>query len=291
MLVKAKSKIYIAGEYAVLKKGSYALIAAVNKYTYLNIEKSETEQIVSSIKDKDNILKYAREQAFLYVGSYEKFKYTYSTDLYQNDKKYGLGSSASVTVVTIKAILEYFKVKYTKKDLFLLSVFALRKAGQNGSMGDVACICYEDLILYKSIDDNNNFEVKIVKPKGLLKIDAIWSGIEASTKKQIAPIKHIYNTENFQNFCYISDKLTLNLVDIIEKGESDKLENCIEKLKYNLEFLQTFSKINIISDNLRKIINENKKRKTSGAGLGDFVIEVNLIYDEKRSAYVVCTRL
>lgn len=291
MLVKAKSKIYIAGEYAVLRKGSYALIAAVDKYTYLNIEKSEKEEVISPIKDKDNILKYAREQAFLYVGKYEKFKYTYSTDLYKGNKKIGLGSSASVVVVTIKSILEYFGLKYTKDDLFLLSVHALKKAGQTGSMGDVACICFEDLILYKSIDDNDNFEVKIVKPKGVLKIDAIWSGIEASTKKQISPIKNIYNTKNFQKFCDISDKLTLNLVNLIEKGENNELENYIEKLKCNLEFLQNFSKINIVSESLKKIINENKRRKTSGAGLGDFVIEVSLVYDEKRSAYVVCTRL
>lgn len=291
MLVKAKSKVYIAGEYAILRKGSFALIAAVDKYTYLNIEKKDKEEIVSDILDKDNIIQYAKEEAFKFCNKYETFKYTYTTDLYFKDKKLGLGSSASVTVVTIKAILEYFNIKYTKKDLFLLSVRALKKANIKGSMGDVACICYEDLILYQSIDEKENFFVEIVKPKGLFKINAIWSGIQASTKSQIAPIKNIYKTKEFNKFCDISDELTLKLVKMIKEGKSSYLKECIKNLSDNLEYLQSFSGINILSDDLRKIINEKDCRKTSGAGLGDFVIEVKLINDEKRSAYEVCIRL
>ena len=222
---------------------------------------------------------------------YEKFNYKYTTDLYTKGTKFGLGSSASVVVVTIKAILEYMKIKYTKADLFILSVRALRKAGNRGSMGDVACICYEDLILYQSIDENEKYMIKEIKPKGLLKITAFWSGKPASTAKQISPIKKWYNTEEFLNFVKVSNKYTLELEKSISQGLENNLISCVEKLRLNLIYLEKFSKILIHSKELNKYILNYPGRKTSGSGKGDFAIELRLEDVEKRSAYEICLRV
>ncbi|MDU4652401.1 hypothetical protein [Sneathia sanguinegens] len=291
MLVKAMSKIYLAGEYAILMPGSFAILAPVKKYTYLEIEKSDEESVESTVEDKQELLKYAREQAFIFAKKYEKFSYKYTTDLYTKGTKFGLGSSASVVVVTIKAILEYMKIKYTKADLFILSVRALRKAGNRGSMGDVACICYEDLILYQSIDENEKYMIKKIKPKGLLKITAFWSGKPASTAKQISPIKKWYNTEEFLNFVNISNKYTLELEKSISQGLGNNLISCVEKLRLNLIYLEKFSKILIHSKELNKYILNYPGRKTSGSGKGDFAIELRLEDVEKRSAYEICLRV
>lgn len=291
MLVKAMSKIYLAGEYAILMPGSFAILAPVKKYTYLEIEKADEESIESTVEDKQKLLKYAREQAFIFAKKYEKFSYKYTTDLYTKGTKFGLGSSASVVVVTIKAILEYMKIKYTKADLFILSVRALRKAGNRGSMGDVACICYEDLILYQSIDENEKYMIKKIKPKGLLKITAFWSGKPASTAKQISPIKKWYNTEEFLNFVNISNKYTLELEKSISQGLGNNLISCVEKLRLNLIYLEKFSKILIHSKELNKYILNYPGRKTSGSGKGDFAIELRLEDVEKRSAYEICLRV
>lgn len=291
MLVKAMSKIYLAGEYAILMPGSFAILAPVKKYTYLEIEKVDEESIESTVEDKQKLLKYAREQAFIFAKKYEKFSYKYTTDLYTKGTKFGLGSSASVVVVTIKAILEYMKIKYTKEDLFILSVRALRKAGNRGSMGDVACICYEDLILYQSIDENEKYMIKKIKPKGLLKITAFWSGKPASTAKQISPIKKWYNTEEFLNFVKVSNKYTLELEKSISQGLENNLISCVEKLRLNLIYLEKFSKILIHSKELNKYILNYPGRKTSGSGKGDFAIELRLEDVEKRSAYEICLRV
>lgn len=291
MLVKAMSKIYLAGEYAILMPGSFAILAPVKKYTYLEIEKADEESIESTVEDKQKLLKYAREQAFIFAKKYEKFSYKYTTDLYTKGTKFGLGSSASVVVVTIKAILEYMKIKYTKADLFILSVRALRKAGNRGSMGDVACICYEDLILYQSIDENEKYMIKKIKPKGLLKITAFWSGKPASTAKQISPIKKWYNTEEFLNFVKVSNKYTLELEKSISQGLGNNLISCVEKLRLNLIYLEKFSKILIHSKELNKYILNYPGRKTSGSGKGDFAIELRLEDVEKRSAYEICLRV
>lgn len=291
MLVKAMSKIYLAGEYAILMPGSFAILAPVKKYTYLEIEKADEESIESTVEDKQKLLKYAREQAFIFAKKYEKFSYKYTTDLYTKGTKFGLGSSASVVVVTIKAILEYMKIKYTKEDLFILSVRALRKAGNRGSMGDVACICYEDLILYQSIDENEKYMIKKIKPKGLLKITAFWSGKPASTAKQISPIRKWYNTEEFLNFVKVSNKYTLELEKSISQGLENNLISCVEKLRLNLIYLEKFSKILIHSKELNKYILNYPGRKTSGSGKGDFAIELRLEDVEKRSAYEICLRV
>ncbi|WP_277285022.1 mevalonate kinase family protein [Sneathia sanguinegens] len=291
MLVKAMSKIYLAGEYAILMPGSFAILAPVKKYTYLEIEKADEESVESTVEDKQKLLKYAREQAFIFAKKYEKFSYKYTTDLYTKGTKFGLGSSASVVVVTIKAILEYMKIKYTKADLFILSVRALRKAGNRGSMGDVACICYEDLILYQSIDENEKYMIKEIKPKGLLKITAFWSGKPVSTAKQISPIKKWYNTEEFLNFVKVSNKYTLELEKSISQGLENNLISCVEKLRLNLIYLEKFSKILIHSKELNKYILNYPGRKTSGSGKGDFAIELRLEDVEKRSAYEICLRV
>ncbi|WP_288771161.1 hypothetical protein [uncultured Sneathia sp.] len=288
MLVKAMSKVYIAGEYAILKKDAYAILAPVKKYTYVEVEKSDRLIVNSSVEDKDDLLKYAREQAFGYVGKTCTLKYTYKTDLYSGGMKLGLGSSASVVVVTIKAILEYFNATYTKDDLFLLSVRALKKAGSNGSMGDVACICFEDLIRYKRIDEDENYEIKAIKPRGNLKINLLHAGISASTTKQVQKVEKYFNTKEYIDFTNLSNKYTLELEEAITTGDSLRVKEDIYKLRNNLKYLEQFTNLTIHSKMLEELIGDKKERKTSGAGLGDFVIEVRLDYDEKRSTYEVC---
>lgn len=289
MIVKASSKLYLAGEYAILNPGSYAIIASVDKFTYLELTKSECEKVVSDIKDKNNILMYARKVAFDFVKKYDKFTYKYSTDLYSNGVKLGLGSSASITVVTIKAILEYYNYTYTKDELFLLTVKALNMAGMYGSMGDVACICYEDLILYKSIDPKtNHYEIRKLNLKNDLCIKAIWTKISASTSDQIKNMNKIMKMKEFKIFQNKSDMLTIELVKALENADSYKLELCIKGLRDNLKYFESFSNIIIHNDKINRIIEKNKNSKTSGAGLGDFVVSLEFgEKNEERPTYRV----
>ncbi len=288
MRFKAASKIYLAGEYAVLKPNSLAVIASVPKYTYLDLEESKEEIVVSSVEDKDNLLKNARLIAFDYVGKYKTFKYTYSTDLYYGNMKLGLGSSASVVVVTIKAILEYFKTSYTKKTLFELSVKAMLLSNMKGSMGDVACICYESLIEYKSIyKDNFEYSIRPIKLNKDLEILCIHTGKVASTSKQISKLD--ISTNEFEEFCKISDKYTSMYIKALESGDNSLLFLSIENLRKNLEELEKISNITIHTDKIRDIIFKNSNCKTSGAGLGDFVVSVKLGEEnEEEPTYRIC---
>ena len=48
MLEKAGSKLYIAGEYAILRPNSYSLISYIPKYTYLEI-KDNNKDIMKTV--------------------------------------------------------------------------------------------------------------------------------------------------------------------------------------------------------------------------------------------------
>lgn len=282
MLVKAMSKLYLAGEYAILKPNNIALICPVEKYTYLNIEKSDEMNIITSIKDKDNLISKALNIAFKFAGKKENLRLEYSTDLYMNGKKMGLGSSASVVVVTIKGILEYFGIKYTKDELFLLCVEALKD--KNGSMGDIACICYEQLIEYHSIDkETKKYEIKPIKCGKLLKIKAIWTNIQASTDDQIKNMKKYFENDKFIEFCNVSNKYTRLMINAIQQGNQEDLKNAINNINNNFKKLEKLTSVTIYSDKIKDIMGKNNNCKISGAGLGDFVITLNI--ENNKSGY------
>ncbi|WP_232052594.1 GHMP family kinase ATP-binding protein [Leptotrichia hongkongensis] len=72
-----------------------------------------------------------------------------------DNKKLGIGSSGSVVVLTIKSILSLYNLKVSKEILFKLSSYVLLKRGDNGSMGDIACISYESLIFINPLIEKN----------------------------------------------------------------------------------------------------------------------------------------
>ena len=52
----------------------------------------------------------------------------------------------------IKALLALYKLSVDQELLFKLASAVLLKRGDNGSMGDIACIVAEELVLYQSFD-------------------------------------------------------------------------------------------------------------------------------------------
>lgn len=196
MLIKAGSKLYIAGEYAILDNDSFALISFIEKYTYAKISKSDKLQIITPIEDKDKIIEKTIEYMFNYLKKEYTFKIEYSSELYQNDKKYGLGSSASIMIVTIKAIFEFLNIKYSPKLLFKIAKNIKKTYLMPGSYGDIACICFEKTILFKSSKDIE--KIKVIDLKSNLLIQAIWSEMPAKTSKLIKNVN--INSSYFKKF-------------------------------------------------------------------------------------------
>ncbi|VTS95000.1 phosphomevalonate kinase [Streptococcus dysgalactiae subsp. equisimilis] len=67
-------------------------------------------------------------------------------------QKFGIGSSGSVTLLTLKALSAYYQQPLSPELLFKLAAYTLLVQGDNGSMGDIACIAYQTLVAYTSFD-------------------------------------------------------------------------------------------------------------------------------------------
>ena len=80
------------------------------------------------------------------------FALTIRGKMEKDGRKFGLGSSGSVVVLTIKAMAAFYQLELSSDLLFRLASAVLLKRGDNGSMGDLGCIAYEQLVYYRSFD-------------------------------------------------------------------------------------------------------------------------------------------
>lgn len=169
-------KLYIAGEYSILTTGQSAVIKNINifmnskisfanKYTIfsdmfdyaITLEKTTFDKKTLQNFDKNYSLiceTVSVMNEYLKLNSLEikPFNLEITGKMEKDGKKFGIGSSGSVVILTIKSILSLYNLKISKDMIFKLSSYVLLKRGDNGSMGDIACISYESLIFYKSFD-------------------------------------------------------------------------------------------------------------------------------------------
>ena len=160
--VKTGGKLYIAGEYSVLTPGQTALIQFIPIFMLAEIKKAQTTQLTSDMfdysVDREPDVNYALIQEAL--NTFEAFcgeklpalDLSITGKLERDGVKFGIGSSGSVVVLTLKALAAALQKDLSKDILFKLASYTLLKQGDNGSMGDLACIVYESLISYRSFD-------------------------------------------------------------------------------------------------------------------------------------------
>ena len=159
--VKTGGKLYIAGEYSVLTPGQTALIQFIPIFMSAEVKEAQTTQLSSDMFDysvsREPAANYALIQESL--NTFEAFcgeklpalDLSITGKLERDGVKFGIGSSGSVVVLTLKALAAALQKDLSKDILFKLASYTLLKQGDN-AMGDLACIVYEDLISYRSFD-------------------------------------------------------------------------------------------------------------------------------------------
>ena len=163
--VKTCGKLYWAGEYAILEPGQLALIKAIPIYMRGEIAFSDSYRIYSDMFDfavdltpnpDYNLIQETIalvEDFLVYRGqTLRPFSLEIRGKMEREGKKFGLGSSGSIVVLVVKALLALYDVSVDQELLFKLASAVLLKRGDNGSMGDLACIVAEDLVLYQSFN-------------------------------------------------------------------------------------------------------------------------------------------
>lgn len=295
-------KLYIAGEYSVLTPGQSAVIKNVDIFMKGEITFSERYELYSDMYDYFVALEKKDENYSLIQETIETvneylelkgvgikpFRLKITGKMEKEGKKYGIGSSGSVTVLTVKAMAEIYNYSIPEEVIFKLSAYVLMKRGDNGSMGDIACISYNSMILYTSFN-RDDIRERIGKEDLLDIIDSDWGYVIEKigcpenyeflagwTKKPSISRDMINKVKNSINeeFLIESENTVQNLKKGIILGDTSKIKEYINK---NGELLRSLDE-GIYSREMEILtkITENLDipGKSSGAGGGDCGIAV-----------------
>ena len=303
--VKTCGKLYWAGEYAILEPGQLALIKAIPIYMKGEIAFSETYRIYSDMFDfavnlMPNQAYSLIQESIALMNDFladrgqtlRSFSLEIRGKMEREGKKFGLGSSGSVVVLVIKALLALYDITVDQELLFKLASAVLLKRGDSGSMGDLACIVAEDLVLYQSFDRQKvaawleeenlatvlerdwGFSISQVQPA--LECDFLvgWTKEVAVSSQMVQQIKQNID----QNFLTSSKATVVTLVEALEQGNAENIIKQVETASQLLEGLST----DIYTPSLRQLKEASQGlqavAKSSGAGGGDCGIALS--FDE-----------
>lgn len=318
---KAPGKLYIAGEYAVVQSGYPAILVALNQYVTCSIQDADgpTGQIISQQyqnnavswrRQGDQLVVDKRDNPFDYIlaaiavtEEFVKAKgqalrvYDLRIDSQldnQSGRKYGLGSSAAVTVATVKALCRFYGLTTTKDEIFKLAAIAHFQVQGNGSLGDVAASVYGGWIAYHSFDRQwlaeqrpqqplldllklqwPELKIEPLTPPEDLKLVIGWTGKPASTSQLVDKIA-IFKAErqaDYHRFLENSRNCIKRMIAGFHTGSLRQVQDQIRANRMLLADLAKQSGVAIETPLLKTLCQLAEQRggaaKTSGAGGGD----------------------
>ena len=305
-IVKTCGKLYWAGEYAILEPGQLALIKAIPIYMTAEIKASKVYRLYSDMFSYSVDLRPDSSYALIQetVALVEDYLTSQGVDLHpfsidicgkmeREGKKFGLGSSGSVVVLVIKAMLAFYERPVERDLLFKLASVVLLKRGDNGSMGDIACIVSEDLVLYQSFDrekvaewlEKEDLPTVLARDWGFsirnvdsaLQFDFLvgWTKEVAVSSHMVKQIKKNMNA----SFLQASKETVTKLVKALHAGQEDKIIDLLNQASLLLEGLSS----DVYTPSLRQLKNASRDlkavAKSSGAGGGDCGIALSFDQD------------
>lgn len=318
--VKAPGKLYIAGEYAVVETGCPAILVGLNKYVYVSIEDSKDFGTIISKQYENSTVVWKRRSEHMVIDNRDNpFEYILSgiriTEQYAQElgkkmrcydlkidseldspsgKKYGLGSSAAVTVATVKALCQYYSLNVTLDQLFKLAAIAHFEVQGNGSLGDIATSVFGGWLEYHSFDrqwlktarHNYSLSELLAKTWPGLKIKPLpafdklnlligWTGSPASTSNLVDKVElsKEERRKKYLEFVHESSKCVERMEASFQEHDLTGIQQCLRKNRKLLENLHEITGVEIETPKLNYLIESAEKfggaAKTSGAGGGD----------------------
>lgn len=178
--VTVPGKLYIAGEYAVVTPGHWALLMTVDRFLTVKINKKSkgTGTLLStnysptphewSRQGEDqqfqfldwshpyHLLSVVIQTVEGYVKDFDRAPLTYDvvieSQLDRDGQKLGLGSSGAVTIGMVKALLQLYDIQYDDYIAYKLAVIAHMNLKSVGSFGDLAACSFTGVIAYSCAD-------------------------------------------------------------------------------------------------------------------------------------------
>lgn len=316
--ISVPGKLYIAGEYAVVTPGHLAMLMTVNRFLTVSI--NDTNQSYGqfrSVNYSDQPYEWIREDGQFEFSDWSNPYYlskvviqtveTYVrelnipmqffdvkivSELDQDSKKIGLGSSGAVTIALIKALLTYYNVRFTDFDVYKLAAIAHSTLNSNGSFGDLAASAFTGMIAYSSFDKEwlkNQLQTKsMTELLGMtwpllyirrvslpndLKILVGWTGKPASTEDLVGKIYADSDQMDFNTFLEESHQCVEKLIQAFNQKNTPRILELIQlNRKLLVQMGQSKDKLietPLLSKLCKVVENYGGSAKSSGAGGGD----------------------
>lgn len=263
--VSVPGKLMVLGEHAVVY-GYPCIVTAVDKYLTVEGKKIPGKNDkINSYGNKD--LSFVKNAIFLIREKYDigdKFQ----LDIRSEISGMGLGSSAAVTVGTVKILSVILGLNLSSKEVFDLSYRVVRINQPMSSGFDIASCIYGSTILF----DGSTKKVKKITDK-ILPLIAIFSGKKADTVSMVDQMAHLYKNNPVK-----TKRIFDSIEKLVKKGvDAIKNENWQILGKLMNENQKYLKELGVSSEILDRIIDNALQSgangaKISGAGGGDCII-------------------
>lgn len=286
IIARASGKLYIGGEYAVMD-GQASIVVALNRYVTVRVEASHdgTQGIITSTKTGYAPLVWERMNgvitiqdtqtspsggAYAYVLSAIRtverlavecqrklnvFQLHIDSDLDEADgRKFGLGSSAAVTVATVNAICQWYNLNVTVQERAKLALIASSMIQGSGSGGDIAASTYGGWILYRAyqrewVRDKTaehtikqmlampwpQYEIQRIQPAKNLQLLVGWTGSPISSATMV---EHVRQQANHSHSTHSITQLRSSQHETNQSQYRQFLsesEHCVQALRNHIE--------------------------------------------------------
>lgn len=317
----APGKLYIAGEYAVVEPGHPAILVAVDQFITVSINKAEgigsilSKQYgnlpVTWKRENDRLVLDKRENPFHYIlaaiETTEAYVKSFGIELSfydlsvdseldsSNGRKYGLGSSAAVTVATVKGILQFYGLHdETNETIFKLAALAHLTVKSNGSCGDVAASVFGGWLAFTTFDrewvlekqkelsvreivalDWPHLSFKPLTPPEELRLLIGWTGSPASTSHLVDEVTNnrSQDTLAYEDFLTASKACVNEMIKGFNTNDIPKIQKQIRENRSLLKKMSESTEVVIETLPLTQLCTLAEEfggaAKSSGAGGGD----------------------
>ena len=327
VVARAPGKLYIAGEYAVVEPGHRAVLVAVDRFITLRITPcSPAGGYAGTIRsrlydtgsrpwrhrpqdglaeavggDDDYVISAIRVVEALVAeggGRLGSFNLGISSELDEADgRKLGLGSSAAVTVATVRAVAGFYGLSLDDSRVYKLAMLASDAVQPIGSGGDIAASAVTGWVDYASPDRvwlrrarqraqarggtgdllESDWPGLCLRrlPVPSVRLQVGWTGTPASTPALVAGVQAGSRGADdvYSSFLRASQDTLASLTTAIEDDDAGQVMSAITRNRVLLVQLGRISGRVIETPELTRLVeiarDHGAAAKSSGAGGGD----------------------
>jgi phosphomevalonate kinase len=319
--VRAPGKLFVAGEYAVVTPGEPSVLVAVDRYLTVSATESVGAGSIHSPEYGRMPLLWTRSADGLAIDrEHHPYDYVLSAitvaeqlradlgfvprffdlriDSGLDDvsgRKFGLGSSAAVTVATVRAIDAFYGMGLDGMELFKLALLATVRVAPEASGGDVAASTFGGWIGYRAPDrerlrlrsatgpiapvlrgdDWAGLEIVRLRPPENLRFLVGWTGEPASTERLVDALGRSTRAGavDHPGFLLDSRARVSELWEALSRGDDDTTLAAIRSTRRLLQRLGADAGLPIETAQLTALCDiaeaHGAAGKPSGAGGGD----------------------